>query len=383
MKTWIKALLCISLSLMCTFTCVGYAAVSGSLTIHGSAEATPPEALFITSVSGGNYIDPDTLAYSATIVTSTLTLRQGNNGTYGAAFSIEVFNNTDESYYYHSMVRATYTTDGGDVVAYSNDDIVLEVDASTLKKGDEVKAGEKKTFTVNARFKDGVNASTASKELFSIINYYFSTTQPDPDDTGGGEAAVSGVVARLPEILNDPVEYKILTDALTANTTHPDYIGNVVSTISSWDDDTEAIQNLFGVALELNIDGTDTPVTVIIQRKNVDNDESTGDTYQHVEKIGNWVYRNEERKGVEVIMYMTPVNPKTVSSGTYIETYAVVYTKDANGTEWYQTGEMYKGTARVVGYVSGLAIANDSISPSTWRQYGTNKTIEQIVSEIK
>ncbi len=379
MKAWVKCLICVSLSFMCLFTCVGYAAVTGELLVYGSAEAKPPKALFITDVSGSNYIDPHTLAYSSTVVTSDLTLRENQNGEYVASFSIEVFNNTDVSYYYHSMVRGTYTTESGDVVAYSNEDIALDVDATTLKKGDEIKAGEKKSFTVNATFKEGVNTATASKELFSIINYYFSTTQPDPDDTGGGEAAVSGVIARFPNILNDPEDYKTLTDALDANTTHPDYIGNVVSTISSWDDDTEAIQNLFGVALELNIDGTDTPVTVIIQRKNVDANESTGDTYQHVVKLGNFVIQNRQVKGADMIMFMTPVNPKTVSSGTYIETYAVVYTKDANGTEWYQTGEMYKGTARVVGYVSGIAIANDSIDPDTWRQDGTNKTIDQIV----
>ena len=383
MKTWVKGLICISLSFMCLFTCVGYALVSEHMNITGTATAEPPRALFISNVSGGNYINPDTLAYSGTVVTSDVTLRDNGNGNYGASFSIEVFNNTLDSYYYHSMVRGTYTTETGEVVAYSNEDILLEVDENTLKKGDEIKAGEKKSFTVNATFKKGVNTATASKQLFSIINYYFSTTQPDPEDTGGGEAAVSGVVARFPNILNDPVDYKALTDSLDANTTHPDYIGNVVSS-ANWDNDTELVQNLFGVALELNIDGVDTPVTVVIQRKNVDGNENTGDTYQHVEKnIFGSVTRNEQVKGADMILFMTPVDPKSVRAGSYIETYAIVYTKDANGTEWYQKGEMYKGTAQVVGYVTGITILfNDSINPDTWRQDGTNKNIENIIKAL-
>ena len=53
MNTLRKTVLSILLSFMCLFTSVGYAAVSGSLTIHGSAEAEPPVAVFITSVADG------------------------------------------------------------------------------------------------------------------------------------------------------------------------------------------------------------------------------------------------------------------------------------------------------------------------------------------
>jgi hypothetical protein len=43
MKMWIKAILGISLSFMCLFTCVGYAAISGNLMISGNVEANPPD----------------------------------------------------------------------------------------------------------------------------------------------------------------------------------------------------------------------------------------------------------------------------------------------------------------------------------------------------
>ena len=51
MKSWAKTLIFISVLCMCLFTCLGYAATTGNLSIHGDFEATPPHALFITSVT--------------------------------------------------------------------------------------------------------------------------------------------------------------------------------------------------------------------------------------------------------------------------------------------------------------------------------------------
>ncbi len=52
MKMWIKAILGISLSFMCLFTCVGYAAMSQNLVIRGNVEAEPPnyDEMVITEV---------------------------------------------------------------------------------------------------------------------------------------------------------------------------------------------------------------------------------------------------------------------------------------------------------------------------------------------
>ena len=43
MKTWTKAILGISLSFMCLFTCIGYAAVSDTISVFGKAKAEPPD----------------------------------------------------------------------------------------------------------------------------------------------------------------------------------------------------------------------------------------------------------------------------------------------------------------------------------------------------
>ena len=63
MKMWIKTILGISLSFMCLFTCVGYAAMSQNLVIRGNVEAEPPDydEMVITEV----------VACSATTATQT------------------------------------------------------------------------------------------------------------------------------------------------------------------------------------------------------------------------------------------------------------------------------------------------------------------------
>lgn len=366
MKTWLKLVFCITLSFMCLFTSIGYAQISRDVRILGDAYLEPPEELYIIDVSGGNYIDPDTLAYSGTVVSSDVTLRRDSSGTYTANYSITVFNNTDISYYYVAMVRGTYTNESGDVIAYSNPNIEMEVD---IVLGDEVKAGEKRTINVSATFVKG--ADTSQPHLSSIIEYQFSTTQPESSD----EAAVSGVLDRFAEVLNNETDYRALTSAMdntsglggifTGGRVSDTYIGNVVDSDS---EDTAALNAIFGENMELNIDGVNTPVTIMIKRENVDGNKNTGDG-----------------DGNEMTLYIT-ADPLD-SSGKYVPVYAVVYTK-ASGTEWYRIGELYKGTANVRSY-GGVSIrGTGSFNTDNWRRLDengnrvSNDTIENIIQKL-
>ena len=47
---WLKALTAMILSLAVSFICLGYAQVVNTLTVTGSINVPPPQALFITSV---------------------------------------------------------------------------------------------------------------------------------------------------------------------------------------------------------------------------------------------------------------------------------------------------------------------------------------------
>ena len=86
-----------------------------------------------------------------------------------------------------------------------------------------------------------------------------------------------------------------------------------------------------------------------------------------------------------MILFMTPDNLNSVSGGSYVDVYAVVYTRADQNSEWQQIGEMYKGSARVVGYVLGTTLTHDSFNPNTWRQLDengnrTNITLEQAIA---
>lgn len=98
MKTWLKCLIGISLSLMCLFTCVGYAAVSGSLTISGSVEALPPEydSMVITNVAvcSGTTASQSTKTLLPTNVNTTITGNAGDKVVYKITAKNESESNT-------------------------------------------------------------------------------------------------------------------------------------------------------------------------------------------------------------------------------------------------------------------------------------------------
>ena len=376
MNRIIKLLLVAALCLVCTFTMLGYAGFTSYMEVSGEAHAAPPEAVHVTAVTAGSEGTLVSETHRGTLVTTNIELTEVSGGTYRAKYVIDFWNNTNETYYYLAMVHGTFTDGDGTQVAYSNPNIELATD---IALGDEIAAGARRSVTVTATFAKG--ADTSDKTLTSVIEYQFTTEKPENND----EAAVSGVLSRFPEILNDSETMAELTAALDANTTHPDYIGNVVG---FWgiNNDIETVENLFGVALELNVDGENKPVTVIIQRANVDGDEQTGDSYTYTTGWGN-NQREETVNGCEMIMYMTAADLDSVSGGSYVEVFAVVFTRDADGTEWYQTGEMYRGSARVVGYVFGTTLAHDSFNPDTWRQLDengnrTDTTIADIITAL-
>ena len=350
MKPWLKIIGGVALSLMCLFTSIGYAATSGELKIEGTAEITPPKGLFISQVNGGSYIDPDTLAYSGTVVTSTVTLKPNASGVYEAVYTITVFNNTDTTYYYLAMVRGTQTAaNGTQEVAYSNKNITMSV--SGIKRGDAVSPGAQKTFTVTATFDKNATDKT-NYQLSSIIEYRFSTSVPETSD----EAAISGVLARFPEILNNPELYSQMTAAMEARNDgrqREDYIGNVVG--ASYDD-TAAVEALFGDSLVLNIDGEDKPITVMIKAENIDGNTSTGDSFG-----GLW---GANQSGCELTLYMTADPLSNRNTDPII--YALSFTKDQGTGEWYQLGDVYIGTATIKGYTSLFNTGTGSFNTGNW-----------------
>ena len=147
----------------------GYASVTGSLSIVGTAEALPPEKLFITAVTtsstkGGATVS-DLYSFSPTNVNSTVTLPNKNAS---ATVTVTVWNNTAGRYEFNA---AKYTEE-----LYSNPNITVALTNLTTGKpllhGDKVEPGERLSFTVEYKYKDGYTPS-GTETLNSFINYEF------------------------------------------------------------------------------------------------------------------------------------------------------------------------------------------------------------------
>ena len=82
MKAWLKVLLGISLSFMCLFSSVGYAALSSTTRIFGSARASIPYGLFIVDIESTDpiRIDKNQVTYLPYTTTVDSTLSRWRSG---------------------------------------------------------------------------------------------------------------------------------------------------------------------------------------------------------------------------------------------------------------------------------------------------------------
>lgn len=366
MKPWLKIIGGVALSLMCLFTSIGYAATSGELEIHGSAEISPPNELFIVEVSqnGTNGSFATVNGFSSTVVSSKTTL--GNSGGAQVTYTIRIFNNTDEDYGYNAMI---YALGEG---TYDNENIVV---TPQIERRTVVNAGGFLSFDVIVTYKN--STQSANNVLNSVIKYEFLPLDEIPEDEG--EIAVSGVLGQFGKILNNGVEgnpdsYGQLLSQMADyrnNDRHNDsYIGNVDG---ASDNDIALLDGLFQGQLSLNINGTDTPVTLMIKEEEIDGNTANGD---------------------EMTIYMTTHNLKKQNTGwfapaEYASVYAAVFRKITldNGTvEWEQVGEMYLGSAEIKQY-NGRP-GSGSFDTDNWRllnQDGnrTSTTIENIIQTLE
>ena len=353
MKYWMKIVLVVTLSLLCCFTSLGYAQVTSELRVIGTAQATPPKAVFITSVttSGENGGSAVSNGFSLTVLNSTVNL--GENGNATATFNITVYNNTDITHGYNAMI---YTVGEG---TYDNTNMVV---TPNIERRTPVEPGEYLTFTVTVTY-DKKNNITDTV-LNSVINYEFLPLDDIPEDED--VTAVSGVLEQFRKILNNEVvgidnSYQVLMDQMNdaaANDRNSSYIGTVDG---ASDADVAELEYLFQGQLSLTINGTETPVTLMIKNENVDG------------VAGN-----------EMVIYMT--TDDLIKTSYWRNETAVVYvavfkntTLDDGTAKWIQIGDMYEGEANIVQYSGWMG--NGSFNTDTWVSTN-NKTIEQIIQAL-
>lgn len=353
MKKWMKILLGISLSFMCVFSSLGFAYLSDSLRISGTAKTDIPAGLFITAVSteSTSNVDDYNITYLQYSTTVDASIDRSRSGSGSVTYRITVLNNTSLTYSYRGIYYQTNLDgyNGNSYVATSNNNSKIGVVcslASATAKDKKVDPGETMEFTVTYTVGRNLNANTDWKTL---INFQFGI------NVDGEREALEVIESKFVNILNTTSTYEQLIDALdnkfdgrqewTSN-----YIGNVTGSSS---EDSVAVNTIFAGQLQITVGNENMDATVLIKHENLDGNTLTGDDYVATNTSNGGVFRGY---GCEMTLYLT-IDPLD-KAGAYVPVYAVVFTcdRDANGnqtSEWYRIGSTYAGTANVVTYDGG------------------------------
>ena len=363
-----------------SFTCIGYAAITGTLDIQGQATYNLPP-IYIADVSlrsGADYTEE--LAFGTTLKSQVSIAASSSAST---VIAVTVKNRDKVNYGYNATVVGTDTNSWSNAnvsyAIYSDAACTKRLAKKTVLAPETTTAGANGlTFYVKFTYKSGYSPSGA-QTLSSVMNFDFKT----PVDSIIDDAAVDNAVDQFHDILNDHignVDYKSLTNAMdnAGNDRNISYMGNVSGAAAS---DVAVIESLFAGQLSVNIDGTAENVKFLLKRENIDGNTATGGAEALEYTDG---YGNQSVTGWEMVMYMTT---ETLSSYYSWKTvYAIVFTSYDGGQTWEQIGEMFQGEARVCNYEGGWG--SGSFNTDTWRStkgyynLGTRQSIETLVQNI-
>ncbi len=339
MKSWRKVLLLISLSFMFALICVGYAAISDNLTISGTATAEKQErkGIYISHIEIHSYEGLTPTSESIVLPTNIQSSWQVSSTNATITYQITVHNETDMTYWYLGTEYVSETQNNslvnktGGIIINTKDNSAIG--SEDFNSSDWVPPQTERTFYATYTF-----GSNAQGTVSTLINFSFGLN-------------VGSVSDGLLKVLNDKVSnygYNYLADVFDDL-----YKENGSTVIGNIGDDKEIFNNLFGPSITVNVDGNDVPVTVMIERKDVDGKAGTGDSYDG----------SNTPSGCEYTVYLTVDNLGQGSNTATV--YAVSYTCGADGV-WYMIGELYEGTCSVEDYDPATEKFEGAVSVDSW-----------------
>lgn len=344
-------LLIITLSTI--FISIGYAALTDNFWIEGQVSVTPKpyQGVYIynAKVILNNNVKDASFDYTKpTNFKNKLTPNQ-NGAT--ITYEITVHNNTDMTYWY---LGTKYLEDYGSnsLIGATNGVFITTKDTNELNStlfdtSDWVPAQTFRTFYVTYRF-----GSNVQKQIEMLINFEFGLHMESVQD-------------EFLKILNDKVSdngYKYLEKAFSDK-----YKENGSQTIANIGDETELFDTMLGRNLTVNIDGEEKPVTIMINRKDVDGDENSGDSY-----VGNGA-----PSGCEYTIYLTVEDLK--NPGGQVTVYAVSYTCGPDGM-FYQIGELYEGHCTVEDYDKTDTVYNGAFNLDGWKATAKEYSVTDLIT---
>ena len=295
----------------------------------------PPECLYITGVkpvSQSNSIDH--LSYDYQFPTRLNVSASNSQAGASVTFCVTVFNNTDVTYWYVGTSYSLGVGSNNMIGTFGGITITTKDKQSdsgeTFNTADWVPPRTSRDFYVTYTFE-----TNAMGMHSTYVDYMFNIKM---------DAVYDGFLA----VLNDTTSgfgYDYLDQIFDEK-----YAEDKSNVIGNVGDDKQYFDNMFGDSqLTVDINGVETPVTVLVERRNLD-DKSSGDS-----------------SGCEYAVYIT-VDPLNSPTGNAI-VYAVCYSCKPGTSEsggWYQIGQMYEGTAPIQEYDSSNGTYEGAFDVSKW-----------------
>ena len=282
----------------------------------------PPESVHISHVE----VVSTTSRVSAVTQTASLPtkfisqVKVDSAGSNTATYKITVFNNTDVTCWYlgvspySSLPDNTLIGPSTGITITTKDK--LQDSSQTFDSNDWIPPRTTRDFYAIYTF-----GSNAVGEMTTMVDFAFGVRMDSVQD---------GFL----QILNDKTSangYNYLTSVFEQK--YASGQGNVIANVG---EDEAIFDTLFGGKLYVDVDGVQTPVTVMIQRKDIDG-TANGDSYA----------------GGSGCEYAIFISVPSQNQGETATVYAVAYTCKNSGTdagEFYQLGQLYEGTAPVENY---------------------------------
>ncbi len=360
-----KIILTAVISFSICFITVGYAAITGQLSLNVNIESVAPEGLFITELTvstNPNRLDVCTASFAPYSTAVDCSLSKSSSSRAGSVtYKITVLNNTKYEYAYRGLYyQSSLENYHNSYVSTSNADNKIGV-VTSFPDGKIVGRGEELTFYVTYTIGSSSSTFYSSRTYKTLLNYQFGINVETE------EAAREAINDKFANILNTTTTYRELVDALDnkfdgSQEWTSNYIGNVGDADT---DDAVAVNTLFAGQLQMIINGETRPASVLIKHENIDGNTKTGDDYVATNKNNGGVFRGY---GCEMTLYLT-IDPLTKANSNAV-VYVCVFTcnRDDNGNivgDWYRIGDSYVGVAPVVGY-NGEAGQTGSFVTDNW-----------------
>lgn len=368
MSKWTKILCCILAPLGVVFCFVGYAALTTTLTIEGTAEATPPDAIYITEIwdiqyAGSSTVDadgaPTRVAFPSTKFLSNINFNSAGST---VSFMVRIKNGTPYNQIFD--ILKPYSELEGVGAGYDASNITA---TAGIEQGTVIPAGEevecRVVLTADARgisrhmlyeFQFVLNSADLTEKISQRVTERFAEILNNELGEITYSYEKSSWFGWVTETVTETVEagksYEAITGSNMNDSDTGDFIGNVKGAQPV---DIALVNGLFGGELLLNINGEERPVSVMVKKQ--------------------MVYNNDNVE--EMVLYLTAdtldsdlVNGKDPEAPVYVAVFTQKTTTGANGnpvTKWEQMGPIFAGKAKQTNYTYGTT-GTGSFNTDTW-----------------